>query len=272
LLRSAGLVECYPGFPGGIQATELVAAMESQARQLDVCIEADEVLGLRWVGDGYQLLVAGESWAARALILATGTTARAMPPGMVSSEVRPGQVHAVTSTLPDDLDGSTVWVSGGGDAAFDSALQLVGRGAKVEIGLRGSQPRAMPLLVRRARAMGVRLQLGCELCAVGAHGPALSLALSTQHGPVDRVVDQLLVCHGRDPEHTLWHQLASSQARGPRQVESHFPGLFMAGDLVRGDCRYAAVAVGDGLRCARLAEAHLERYRGGPQQVSPGSP
>jgi thioredoxin reductase (NADPH) len=272
LLRSAGLVECYPGFPEGIAAEVLASRMVDQALALGVRLEQRSVQGLAWTGAGFRLEVDGGQWEAPAVILATGTVPRALEGVPVAGQAA-GRVAHETAELPADLTGRRVLVSGAGDAAFDSALQLIGRGARVTVLMRGERPRAMALLVDRARSAGVEVLTGHRLIAIELREPALLARVEGTAGEVTgQQADWLLVCHGRDPAMALWHGLASSQARGPRQVESHFPGLFMAGDLVRGECRYAAVAVGDGLRCGRLAEAYLERYRGGPPQRTPGSP
>jgi thioredoxin reductase (NADPH) len=270
LLRSAGLVECYPGFPGGVQAAVLVRNMVAQARGLGVDLQTAEVESLGWTRAGFELVGDAGPFRAAAVILATGTRPRALAPGLVGDPSALSRIHHETCTLPEQLHGARVWISGGGDAAFDSGLQLVERGAQVHIAVRG-RPRALGLLIRRARERGIALHLGCSLETVDARFDGLELGLAGRGGERRERVDQLLVCHGRDPEVSLWQGLTSEQARDPHRVESLYPGLFLAGDLVRGSCRYAGVAVGDGLRCARLAEAHLERYRGASPQLSPGS-
>jgi thioredoxin reductase len=199
--------------------------MVRQAVAQGVRIEPTEVTGARWES-GRFLLDAGGSWEASCLVLATGTRPRGAAPAGFS-----GPIHYGTDTLPKRLPGRRVWVSGGGDAAFDSALQARRRGAAVEIFLRG-EPRALALLVARAVEAGVEVHRGRVLAE------ALAAA----------VPDHLLICHGRDPEDALLVCLAADS-----------PGLFLAGDLVRGGVRYAAVAAGDGLRAARLAEAFLGR-------------
>ncbi len=275
LLRSAGLVECYPGFPEGVAADELVARMLGQARTLGVRLQQREVLALGWSRPGFLLELDGGSVQAAAVILATGTVPRLLQPSLVRAGLDPERLVYETSDLPPVLSEAAppVLISGGGDAAFDSALQLAGRGVRSRIVLRGARPTAMALLVERARAAGAELLCGHRIRAV-APGPAGASVLLEDPDGRQRNLETpcLLICHGRDPALALWHRLTSDRSREPRQVESLFPGLFLAGDLVRGSCRYVGVAVGDGLRCARLAEAHLERYRGASPQRTPGSP
>ncbi len=263
LLRSAGLVECYPGFPGGIAGSSLADRIERQARDLGVRIERAEVTDLAWTGAGFELRAGGRCVQVPAVVLATGTEPRAVQ-GVTLDPGLPGnRIRHETSGLPERLDGQEVWISGGGDAALDSALQLSERGARVGVAIRGARARAARLLVERAERAGVALRYGWALERVEPYGARLRLGFCEVAGQ-EVVADWLLVCHGRDPAVALWHRLASPAARLPNDVENHFPGLYMVGDLLRGRCRYAAVAAGDGTRAARLAEALLERYHARP--------
>lgn len=264
LLWAAGLVECYPGFPKGIVGPDLAERMVAQALELGVRVERAEATALDWTGKGFELTVNGTVCEARAVVLATGTRPRPFDGLPLPDGPQAQRIQHRTDRLPACLDGQRVWISGGGDAALDSALQLVRRGARVAVAVRARRARALGLLVERALAAGVSLHTERAICAVGAHGSGLQLCFEGQDGVVE-LADWLLVCHGRDPALRLWHHLASPVARLPANMESHFPGLFLAGDLLRGRCRYAAVATGDGTRAARLAEALLERYHAPPQ-------
>jgi len=258
LLRAAGLIENYPGFPAGIGAGALVESMVGQARNLGVQVATTAVRRLESREDGFLLVCAEGRHRAASLVLATGTRALPFPLG---AALPPQRLHSDTRSLPADLREQQVWISGGGDAAFDSALQLRARGAQVELGLRGVRPRALSLLVRRVQATGIALHLGCQLRRVRAEGGGLRLSLEGAGQLGERDVDHLLVCHGRRPAHELYQQLAGPQAALPADLFGGMPGLFLAGDVLRGRCRYAAVAAGDGIRAARLAQEHASRYR-----------
>jgi thioredoxin reductase (NADPH) len=270
LLHHAGLVECYPGFPGGIPGRRLAAQMLAQAQQLGVVLVSAEVSGLAPLEGGFELVAGGRRLRARAVILATGTRPRPLPPGISAPGLDPARLCHGTADLPLDVAGRRIWISGGGDAAFDSALQLVERGALVSIAMRREHPRSLPLLVRRAVGAGVALHPGWALARVAPGADGLSLCFAGSAGRMEVPAFALLVCHGRLAEDALWRDPAGTSQRPVGS--SPVPGLFLAGDLVNGDQRYAGVAVGDGLRCARLAEAHAKRYRGGSTQLPFGTP
>jgi thioredoxin reductase (NADPH) len=250
LLHAAGFVECYPGFPHGVVGPRLALAMERQARHLGVAVERADADGAERTSGGFTVRAGARAWSARALVLATGT--RPVPVDL-PADLPDARVHRGTDTFRGAVGGDRVWVSGGGDAAFDSALQLAGWGASVDLGFRGSAPRALARLVERVRAAGVRVRPGCALLSVEVAGEGL--AVRTAAGMAE--VDHLVLCHGREPADALWRQLAGDAP--PTGVETGIPGLFLAGDLCRGAVRYAAVAAGDGLRAARLAESFLGR-------------
>ena len=256
LLHAAGLVECYPGFPRGIQGPRLARAMQRQALALGVRIEAAAAVDARIEAGAFALRVGGSWLRAPCLVLCCGTRPRPVAGLPVEGDLA-GRLHASTASLPRRLAGRRVLVSGGGDAAFDSALQLRARGAEVGLVLRGP-PRALPVLVERVRRGGLPVLQGWQLDGVRRCGPRLELSLRGPAGEERRAeVDHLLCCHGREPEDGLWRALAPGEV--PQDVPTAREGLFLAGDLLRGRCRYAAVAAGDGLRAARLAEAWLRR-------------
>jgi len=250
LLHAAGLVECYPGFPHGVQGPRLALAMERQARRLEVALERAEVDGAERCCGGFAFRAGARGWAARCAILATGTRP---VPVVLPAGLPPGRVHRGTDSFRGAPGGARVWISGGGDAAFDSALQLAGWGARVDLSFRGAAPRALGRLVERAQAAGVRVHAGCALLGVEAAGEGL--AVWTSGGAAE--VDHLVLCHGREPEDALWRALAGDAPLAG--VLTAIPSLFLAGDVCRGAVRYAAVAAGDGLRAARLAESFLGR-------------
>jgi len=270
LLRSAGLVENYPGFPGGIGARELVARTVEQARGLGVRLLPVEVLRVSLAGEQFTLESSRGRLQARALILATGSLPRSEMELLDGVDL--DRVHRETCTLPAQLAGQQVWISGAGDAAYDSALQLVGRGARVALASRGPVPRAMRLLAQRAAQAGIPVHLGWCLRGVRASADGLRLSFSLASGESRSLqTHHLLICHGRSPADGLWRQLAGERAPLPGAVASGIPGLYLAGDLLWGRCRYAGVAVGDGIRAATLAERQLERYRARSSDPGPGS-
>jgi thioredoxin reductase (NADPH) len=148
-----------------------------------------------------------------------------------------------------------VVVIGGGEAALDTALSASDRGAIVEVLARGTRLQAIPALISEVDRAGIHVRLCAEVVRVEVRD---GRSLLVDGDGAERSVDHLVVCIGREPEDELLRELGPLAPTGAQKV----PGLFAAGDLIRGRDRYIATALGDGQQAA-LQAAHYIRAAGG---------
>ncbi|MBW2260590.1 MAG: NAD(P)/FAD-dependent oxidoreductase, partial [Deltaproteobacteria bacterium] len=230
LVSAAWRIDNLPGFPGGVTGAALSRRLAKQADALGLPIRTGEVTGMeKQAGVFSATFASGERIQARCLILATGTVPRPW-----SAPVS-GRLHRDVRTLPAALDGSTVAIVGGGDAALDSALSVHGRGGRPVVHARAAL-RANERIVRRIEERGIEVR---------TRSPIETAGLDADH---------LIVCIGRVPDDALYRLLVPDGPLPPG-VETPVEGLFVAGDLIAGHERYIALAQGDGQRAALLAEA-----------------
>ena len=78
-LEKADRIENYYGFPEGISAKKLIEDGVAQAKRLGVKFADEEVCGIEFAADGYEIKTTKNSYAAGAVILACGTS-RNVPP------------------------------------------------------------------------------------------------------------------------------------------------------------------------------------------------
>jgi thioredoxin reductase (NADPH) len=258
LLRAANLVENYPGYSPGIPGARLADAIAKHANELSIRRVRVRVESITLSSGTFVLRGKGLNVRACAVILATGTRPVAARTPGVTTATRIGLCHRDARTLPEDLSGTTVAVSGSGDAAFDTALNAAGRGARVEIFVRTAAVKANRVLLERVRAAGVPVH-GCTgIEKVGVTGGGLRLKIKHRgKAAPDVVCDHLILCHGREPEDALYRSLAGRNVDVPRDVRTGVLGLFCAGDVIRGSCRYAVVAAADGTRACHHAEEYI---------------
>ncbi len=79
-------------------------------------------------------------------------------------------------------------------------------------------------------------------------------------GTRTRCFDTLVACVGRAPRDRLLGPLGLKVDEAGEVVSAR-PGLYLAGDLIRGQQRFVATAFGDGQRAALLAAAYLDAER-----------
>ncbi len=255
LLRRAGMIENYPGFPEGIPAARLVGRFIEHLQAVGGSVERASVERISRNDDGtYTVSTPFEADRTRAAIVATGTR-----PRMVAIEgARAAQGHQLFYDLLELLEraepGERIVIYGGGDAAFDLGLNLRHRGYETAIVCR-SRARCLPLLRARAERDGIRVMEGRSITRV-ASGERLTLELDGA-SPVE--ADRLLIACGREPRLDILEPPLGALLRSDDTYAAGVPGLYLAGDVAADGRRQVGIAVGSGINAAMLAEQYLRR-------------
>jgi thioredoxin reductase (NADPH) len=257
LLWNAGRVENYPGFPGGISGPELASLFRNQALGLGVTIEALSIRRLRPSGHGFFTAEAGRTGIrAGAAIVASGTRPiRARLPGCAVLMGRRAFTE-IADVRPEEMKGRRALIIGGGDAAFDYALQWRDRGGEPEILIR-SKPKSLELLADRARDAGIRVMDEVKIIGLTKKSSGILLSYRKEKMIFHREADVLLLACGREPDLSGLAPFLRPTFR-KKAAGILPPGLFGAGDVIQGRYRQTGIAVGDGLRAAMAAVDYLK--------------
>ncbi len=261
LLKSANLVENYPGFPDGIRGGDLVGLFAEHLARVGLEVTRAKVRRVDAVRGAFKIDTDSGETTSKALIVASGT---------IPSDIRlkgsralmNKRLFAEITDVPLTLRKNRhAVVIGGGDAAFDYALNLTASGDDVTIVSR-SEPTCLSLLRERAEATGVKVLVGWAPESIRALGKAVELKCRTHAASEDLTGDLVLIACGRGRNIDF---LASSLQRvlGKRAPPAtSVRGFYVAGDVARGSHRQTGIAVGDGIRAAMLAIDFLERKEG----------
>jgi len=165
LVANIGVLE---GFPAATPTAGLALAehLQAEAKALGACFEFHAVERLTKSGAGFALSAAGRDWRASKVIAATGAHLKPLEvPG--AERFRDNGVLQCAWCNAGLYRGRPVAVVGGGDAAFQEAIHLAHKGARVTIVLRGEQVRARRVLVEKVAAdERVKLLWSSEVVAV----------------------------------------------------------------------------------------------------------
>ncbi|MCJ7607778.1 MAG: NAD(P)/FAD-dependent oxidoreductase [Thermoplasmata archaeon] len=262
LLLQANLVENYPGFPGGIRGMELVKLFVEQLNAVGVVVTVACVDDVRADGKDFKITTSEGVLLSRAVIVAIGTVPK--EPSIKGARHLMGKrvFDDVRAVPPIGKSGEKAIILGGGDAAFDYALNLRGRGHDVTIVSR-SEPRCLPLLRKRVEDRGVELVVGASPALV-VEKASRTVVNCHNRGEVVRVVgDFVLLACGRVPNTAVLAPALRERIGQPKAPpETDVPGLYLAGDVLRGVFRQTGIAVGDGIHAAMLVERYLNKRRG----------
>ena len=260
------LVENYPGFPEGVNGPELVENIKRQAERFGAEYRAGALLEADLSKRPFRLNVEGEWLETRALIVASGASARWL--GLESEQKLIG--HGVSSCATCDgffYRDKKIMIVGGGDSAMEEAIFLTRFGREVALVHRRDQFRASKIMVERARANPkLRLVTSAvveEIYGVGVGHVTGARLRNVDSGAVwDEEVDGFFVAIGHIPNTAVFRGQIETDADG--YIISHggartsVPGVFHAGDVEDRTYRQAITAAGAGCRAALEVERFLE--------------
>lgn len=259
-------VENFPGFPEGIDGNELMAKMKAQAERFGarfiMASATASDLRARPIG---VTLDSGDVLRTRALIIATGATARYL--GLPSEKKLIGRGVSGCATC----DGAffrdvPVAVIGGGDTAAEDALFLTRFASKVYLVHRRDALRASKIMAERVlnhpKIEPLWNKVVDEVFDVEKN-EVTGLALKdTQSGDRSTVeVAGMFVAIGHKPNTEAFAGQLETNDQGylvARNTRTAIDGVYAAGDVQDPTYRQAISAAGSGCMAALEAQRYLE--------------
>jgi len=257
-------VENFPGFPGGILGPDLMDAMRKQAERFGAKLLAEDVTEVDLAADPKRVISEGETYLARAVIIASGSRYREL--GVPGEKKLSG--HGVSWCATCDgffFREQDIAVVGGGDSAMEEALFLTRFAKTVTVIHRRHQLRASKIMQERAHANPrIKFRWNSEVAEVLGDGKITGVRLrDTVTGQEsDLAVGGLFVAIGHDPRSELFTGQLATDSEGYLLVEqpstrTAVPGVFACGDVVDHTYRQAVTAAGTGCAAALDAERFL---------------
>jgi thioredoxin reductase (NADPH) len=261
-------VENYPGFRDGIMGPELMEIRRAQAERFGTVVEPGEAERVDFSSRPFQVWVDGKRYEARAVIVATGASARLL--GIPSEGAFMGfGVSACATCDGFFVREKDIAVVGGGDSALEEAMFLTRFGKSVTLVHRRDKLRASKIMQERAlKNPKIKFIWDSEVAEVlGSASPQKVTGVKLRNlktGAVtEHAVDGLFVAIGHQPNTAFLAGQLPMDARGYLEVEAGtartmVPGVFAAGDVQDSVYRQAVTAAGSGCMAAMDAERWLE--------------
>jgi thioredoxin reductase (NADPH) len=261
-------VENFPGYPKGIRGPELIEDLRVQALRFSTRVVSDEVIRMELEGSPKVLtLASGVKLRARAVILATGATARYL--GLPSEQRLRG--YGVSACAVCDgffYRDQDVAVIGGGDSALEDALFLTHHARSITVVHRRDSLRASKIMQERALANSkitfVWNSQVAEVLGDPEDAGVTGLRLRDVHTGAERVlpVTGMFVAVGHDPNTQLVRDQVELDPAGfivtrAQTTQTNLPGVFAAGDVMDPRYKQAITAAGSGCKAALDAERWL---------------
>ncbi|HET7512104.1 MAG TPA: thioredoxin-disulfide reductase [Chthoniobacterales bacterium] len=267
-LSTTTLVENFPGFPDGIEGPQLILNMHRQAEKFGARFSYAEATNIDLTDDIIRLEADDEWLDTKALIIASGASARYL--GLENEEKLIG--HGLTSCATCDgafYRNVPVCVVGGGDSAAEEALFLTRFASKVYLIHRRDQLRASKIMVSRVLS-NPKIEPIWNNVVVRylpdekGEMSAVELRNVKTHEESILPVACVFVAIGHDPNTKAFAGKLETDPDGyllvRRLAESKHPGIFIAGDVADRVYRQAITAAGTGCAAAIEAERYLSEH------------
>jgi len=264
-------VENYPGYADGIMGPEMMADFRRQAERFGAEFVTDDVTRVDFSEQPFRIWVGDEEYRARAVIVATGASARWL--GLDSEQRLQGRGVSACATC----DGAffrdkPIVVVGGGDSAFEEALFLTRFGTKVTIVHRRNDFRASQIMVKRAiDHHKIEFLTPYVVDEVLGDNAVTGVRLrNTETGEtIEHDAQGVFVAIGHEPNTKLFVDQLDHDENGylvtrPGSTETNIPGVFAVGDVQDHVYRQAVTAAGSGCMGALDAERYLAALEGHP--------
>lgn len=257
-------VENYPGFPEGIMGPELMQRMREQAERFGAEFIDEDASAVDFSGKPLRVETEGERYSGRAIILATGASARWL--GLPSEARLMGRgVSACAVCDGFFFRGKDVAVVGGGDTAMEEALFLTKFANKVEVIHRRHELRASKIMQDRA-LQNPKISFRWDSAVTEVLGTDSVEGVTVKNlktgGESQLSLQGLFVAIGYTPNTEIFRGQIELNEKGYITRHEHsrtnVAGVFVAGDVEDFRYRQAVTAAGDGCRAALDAEAYLE--------------
>jgi thioredoxin reductase (NADPH) len=256
------LVENWPGHRDGVMGPELMMQMRAQAERFGTEIVTGQVTAVDLSRPPFRVSYGETSVAARALIIATGASAKLL--GLPAELKLMGRGVSTCATCDGFFfRGRPVAIVGGGDSALEEAIYLSKLASKVTVVHRRDSLRASKIMQAKALA-NPKIEFLWNHLVDTIHDEAKGevTGLTVRHvltgEPSELPVDGLFVAIGHIPNTDLFKGRLDTDENGylvtHTGTRTNVPGVFACGDVQDHVYRQAITAAGSGCMAAIDAE------------------
>ncbi len=261
-LGYAGRIENYPGVPGAVRGSELLAVFRKQAEHFGAEVRQEQVYGVDFGSEPKRVVAMEKSYGARAVIIATGAMGR-KPSIKGEAELLGMGVSYCAACDAAFYKDKDVAVAGGLDEVIDEVESLVRFARRVYLVTREKElsPEQRAAL---ERLPNVVLKTDSRLTAI--EGEVTVKAVIIARGGAEERLDVegvFLYLHGSRPVTDFLYGALETSPEGCLMVDENMAtsiaGVFAVGDVRCKKIRQVVVSTAEGCIAALAAERYINK-------------
>ena len=259
-------IENYPGFPEGIDGTELMKLFDKQFRKFGVNVKLTDCKGVTRLDDGrWNVSTFRTDYHAKAVVLATGGRNRLTGTPGEEKFLDKGISFCATCDAAR-YTGKKVLIIGSGDAAIEEGLFLTRFCSEVWVSVVHDEGHVDANEVAREKAFkNEKMHFIWNSSVDSFEGDDMLKRVNLKNLKTGEIIpvdlDGCFLFIGYLPNTQLFENLVRLDSRGyiltNEEMETSQPGIFAAGDVRSKVLRQVATAVGDGAVAGSMAERYI---------------
>ncbi|MCX6557924.1 MAG: FAD-dependent oxidoreductase [Candidatus Aminicenantes bacterium] len=259
----ADIIENYPGFAEPVVPADLMEQMVKQAQRYGVVLENDEVTAIRPEGQSWRLDVYNGFFTAKAVVFAAGSVHRFFNVKGEKELLGRGVSVCATCDAPFFKD-RKVAVLGGGDTAIAEALHLAKFASEVWVIHRRDELRAEKILQERVfKNPKIKMLWDREVLAFRGEQKLEAVELRNKKTAAVESIPfaGAFLAIGTIPNTVLIKDYVDLDGNGyvvtDISLSTKAKGLYVAGEVIKGNRRQVSISVGMGVQAALNCEEYL---------------
>jgi thioredoxin reductase (NADPH) len=258
LLYPDKIIRDHPGFPVGILGKELSRMLFMQAKNAGAEIKCgEEVLKIEKEEDNtLEVKTTQDTYQTRRVILCTGIFNLPRKLEILKDTSYPNVHYAVKGL--EIFRNKRMVIVGGGDHAFDTAVQLMDVTDKITILVKNRYAKAKENTIKIAENLGIKIFYGTEISNVfkNKDGRIEKIEIDNleTHEKKSIEIDELFISIGFEPiklflERNRFTLRKDGSIKVDRNLQTNIKGVFAAGDIT-GEVRLITTACAEGIVAA----------------------
>jgi thioredoxin reductase (NADPH) len=265
LLTTTKVVENYPGFPEGVDGSDLTEKFRAQSLRFGTTILPETALSVSRNPEEclFEIYTDAGAYKARTVIIATGSTPKRLDvPGYAEFWHRGVSTCAVCDGSLPCYRNVPIAVAGGGDSACEEALHLTHTASMVYLIHRRGELRASKIMAQRVLDNPkIVLLWNTEIAEIRGDKHVGEIVVKNSQGETSALpVRGLFVAIGHTPNSRFASSLVDTDDAGyiktNKKMETNVAGVWAAGDVQDASYKQAITAAGSGC----VAALEVERW------------
>lgn len=256
-------IDNYLGFHEDLTGAELTERMVRHVEKFGVELVYDEAVKVDFLGQPLRVHTYGGELAARAVVIASGASAKRLRVPGEQDFIGRGVSYCATCDGAF-FRGEDVVVVGGGDSAVEEALFLTRFANSVRIIHRRDELRAGPQLQERAQANDkIAFVWNTAVQEIVGNGKVSRVHVQRTDTGEASVLDAtgVFIFIGHYPNSELFREVVDMDSHGyilvDERMRTNVPGVFAAGEIMDPLWRQVATSVGQGCAAGMSVESYL---------------